>query len=128
MNKARPANENETTFVSLKFTPWVDRLSHAAHVKSVHIGQRRKFFKLSCMIPKLVEHSRHSPLFLKEQVRLLPGSREGSQKSNYNKHKLKINNLPGVLKTGLLEILSQVQHIAGNLSKLNLLKALILLV
>ena len=36
--------------------------------------------------------------------------------------------LPGVLKTGLLEILSQVQHIAGNLSKLNLLKALILLV
>ena len=31
--------------------------------------------------------------------------------------------LPGVLKTGLLEILSQVQHIAGNLSKLNLLKA-----
>ena len=37
-------------------------------------------------------------------------------------------NLPGVLKTGLPEILSQVQHIAGNLSKLNLLKALILLV
>ena len=36
--------------------------------------------------------------------------------------------LPGVLKTGLLEILSQVQHIASNLSKLNLLKALILLV
>ena len=36
--------------------------------------------------------------------------------------------LPGVLKTGLPEILSQVQHIAGNLSKLNLLKALILLV
>ena len=34
--------------------------------------------------------------------------------------------LPGVLKTGLLEILSQVQHIASNLSKLNLLKALIL--
>ena len=37
-------------------------------------------------------------------------------------------NLPGVLKIGLPEILSQVQHIAGNLSKLNLLKALILLV
>ena len=36
--------------------------------------------------------------------------------------------LPGVLKTGLPEILSQVQHIAGNLLKLNLLKALILLV
>ena len=36
--------------------------------------------------------------------------------------------LPGVLKTGLLEILSQVQHIADNLSKINLLKALILLV
>ena len=36
--------------------------------------------------------------------------------------------LPGVLKTGLLEILSQVQHIASNLSKLNLLKALIILV
>ena len=36
--------------------------------------------------------------------------------------------LPGALKTGLLEILSQVQHIASNLSKLNLLKALILLV
>ena len=36
--------------------------------------------------------------------------------------------LTGVLKTGLPEILSQVQHIAGNLSKLNLLKALILLV
>ena len=36
--------------------------------------------------------------------------------------------LHGVLKTGLLEILSQVQHIASNLSKLNLLKALILLV
>ena len=36
--------------------------------------------------------------------------------------------LPGVLKTGLLEILSQVQHIASNLSKLNLLKAVILLV
>ena len=36
--------------------------------------------------------------------------------------------LPGVLKTGLPKILSQVQHIAGNLSKLNLLKALILLV
>ena len=36
--------------------------------------------------------------------------------------------LPGVLKTGLPEILSQVQHIAGNLSTLNLLKALILLV
>ena len=36
--------------------------------------------------------------------------------------------LPGVLKTGFPEILSQVQHIAGNLSKLNLLKALILLV
>ena len=35
---------------------------------------------------------------------------------------------PGVLKTGLPEILSQVQHIAGNLSKLNSLKALILLV
>ena len=30
--------------------------------------------------------------------------------------------LRGVLKTGLPEILSQVQHIAGNLSKLNLLK------
>ena len=39
-----------------------------------------------------------------------------------------IITLPGVLKTGLLEILSQVQHIASNLSKLNLLKALILLV
>ena len=37
-------------------------------------------------------------------------------------------NLLGVLKTGLPEILSQVQHTAGNLSKLNLLKALILLV
>ena len=37
-------------------------------------------------------------------------------------------NLPGVLKAGLPEILSQVQHIAGNLSKLNLLKSLILLV
>ena len=37
-------------------------------------------------------------------------------------------SLPGVLKTGLPEILSQSQHIAGNLSKLNLLKALILLV
>ena len=36
--------------------------------------------------------------------------------------------LPGVLKTGLPEILSQVQHIAGNLSKRNLLKARILLV
>ena len=36
--------------------------------------------------------------------------------------------LPGVLKTGLPEILTQVQHIAGNLLKLNLLKALILLV
>ena len=36
-------------------------------------------------------------------------------------------NLPGVLKTGLPEILSQVQHIAGNLSKLNLLKAVMLL-
>ena len=36
--------------------------------------------------------------------------------------------LPGVLKTGLPEILSQVQHIASNLSKLNFLKALILLV
>ena len=35
-------------------------------------------------------------------------------------------NLPGVLKTGLPEILSQVQHIAGNLPKLNLLKALTL--
>ena len=35
--------------------------------------------------------------------------------------------LPGVLKTGLPEILSQVQHIAANLPKLNLLKALILL-
>ena len=34
--------------------------------------------------------------------------------------------LPEVLKTGLPEILSQVQHIAGNLSKLNLLKALII--
>ena len=32
------------------------------------------------------------------------------------------------MKTGLPEILSQVQHIASNLSKLNLLKALILLV
>ena len=42
--------------------------------------------------------------------------------------KLKNINLPGVLKTGLPEILSQVQHIAGNLLKLNLLKALILLV
>ena len=28
-------------------------------------------------------------------------------------------NLPGVLKTGLPEILSQVQHIGDNLSKLN---------
>ena len=37
-------------------------------------------------------------------------------------------NLPGVLKTGLPEILSQVQHIGDNLSKLNWLKALILLV
>ena len=37
-------------------------------------------------------------------------------------------NLPGVLKTGLSEILSEVHHIAGNLSKLNLLKALIFLV
>ena len=36
--------------------------------------------------------------------------------------------LPGVLKTGLPEILSQVQHIACNLSKLNSLKAQILLV
>ena len=34
--------------------------------------------------------------------------------------------LPGVLKNGLPEILSQVQHIAANLSKRNLLKALIL--
>ena len=31
--------------------------------------------------------------------------------------------LRGVLLTGLLEILSQLQHIAGNLSKRNLLKA-----
>ena len=37
-------------------------------------------------------------------------------------------NLPVGLKTGLPEILCQVQHIAGNLSKLHLLKALILLV
>jgi len=36
--------------------------------------------------------------------------------------------LRGVLKTGLPEILSQVQHIAGNLSKLKLLKAAMLLV
>ena len=36
--------------------------------------------------------------------------------------------LPGVLKTGLPEILSQVQHIAGNLSNHNLLKAGMLLV
>ena len=36
--------------------------------------------------------------------------------------------LPGVLKTGLPEILSQIQHIAGNLSKLNFLKAVMLLV
>ena len=36
--------------------------------------------------------------------------------------------LTGVLKTGLPEILSPVQHSADNLSKLNLLKALILLV
>ena len=36
--------------------------------------------------------------------------------------------LRGVLKTGLPEILSQVQHIAGNLSKLNLLKVAMLLV
>ena len=42
--------------------------------------------------------------------------------------KIKLIYLPGVLKTGLPEILSQVQHIAGNLLKLNLLKALILLV
>ena len=34
--------------------------------------------------------------------------------------------LPRVLKNGLPEILSQVQHIAANLSKRNLLKALIL--
>ena len=34
---------------------------------------------------------------------------------------LRILSLPGVLKTGLPEILSQVQHIAGNLSKHNLL-------
>ena len=34
--------------------------------------------------------------------------------------------LPGVLKTGLPEILCQVQHIAGSLSKLNLLKAVML--
>ena len=34
---------------------------------------------------------------------------------------------PGVLKTGLPEILSQVQHIAGNLSKRNLLNAVMLL-
>ena len=31
--------------------------------------------------------------------------------------------LPGVLKTGLSEILSQVQHVAGNLSNHNLLKS-----
>ena len=36
--------------------------------------------------------------------------------------------LAGVLKTRLPEIVSQVQHTAGNLSKLNLLNALILLV
>ena len=35
--------------------------------------------------------------------------------------------LRGVLKIGLPEILSRVQHIAGNLSKLNLLKAAMLL-
>ena len=34
--------------------------------------------------------------------------------------------LPGVLKTGLPEILCQAQHIAGSLSKLNLLKAVML--
>ena len=37
-------------------------------------------------------------------------------------------NLPRVLKTGLPEILSQVPHIGDNLSKLNQLKAMILLV
>ena len=36
---------------------------------------------------------------------------------------LRILSLPGVLKTGFLEILSQVQHIAGNLSKHNLLNS-----
>ena len=36
--------------------------------------------------------------------------------------------LPGVLKTGWSEILSQVQHTASNLSKHNLLKARMLLV
>ena len=36
--------------------------------------------------------------------------------------------LPGVLKTGLPEILTQVQHIAGILSNHNLLKAGMLLV
>ena len=39
-----------------------------------------------------------------------------------------ITILPGVLKTELPEIVSEVQHNAGNISKLNLLKALILLV
>ena len=37
MSKARPANENKSIFVSLNFTPWVDQMSHAAHVKSVHL-------------------------------------------------------------------------------------------
>ena len=32
------------------------------------------------MIPKLLEYSRHSPLFLKEQVRLFPGSRDDLKK------------------------------------------------
>ena len=48
--------------------------------------------------------------------------------NNHSNNNYSNNNLSGVLKTGLPEILSQVQHIAGNLSKLNLLKALILLV
>ena len=32
------------------------------------------------MIPKPIEYSRHSPLFLKEQVRLFPGSRDDLKK------------------------------------------------
>ena len=43
----------------------------------------------------------------------------GASRSIY----LRILSLPGDLKTGFLEILSQVQHIAGNLSKHNLLNS-----
>ena len=46
----------------------------------------------------------------------------------YNSKKKIKYILPGVLKTRLPEILSQVQHIAGNLLKLYLLKAVMLLV